>query len=160
MNTCSCHDRYTYIQTCLCPPACHHSSLHLLSKHTSPACVNVCRHRQQADSYDTLATKTTQYSARLLKKPDQCRAVAKASFLFATSAVHSENATFVDDQAVMNTSEDACCVGDEGSASQVAVRGVSLGREPKRVLECLQRSLKIADACKVQRLSACPHVCG
>ena len=31
------------------------------------------------DTYETLATKTTQYSAKLLKKPDQCRAVCRAS---------------------------------------------------------------------------------
>jgi vacuolar protein sorting-associated protein 35 len=64
------------------------------------------------DNYETLSTKTTQYSAKLLKKPDQCRAVARASYMFWSKA------------------------GDEPY------------RNPKRVLECLQRSLKIADACK------------
>ena len=64
------------------------------------------------DTYETLATKTTQYSAKLLKKPDQCRAVCRASYLFWSKA------------------------GEEPF------------RNAKRVLECLQRALKIADACK------------
>ena len=60
----------------------------------------------------TLA-QATQYCAKLLKKPDQCRAVARSSFLF------------------WNLHADEPC------------------RNAKRVLECLQRSLKIADACKM-----------
>jgi len=75
------------------------------------------------ETYDTLATKTTQYSARLLKKPDQCRAVTKAALLFAPNT------------ATLAT-EGSDCEGD----SQ---------REPRRVLECLQRALKIADSCKI-----------
>ena len=58
-----------------------------------------------------------QYSAKQLKKPDQSRAVAKASYLF------------------WPTSE----------AAEPLKNG-------KRVLECLQRSLKIADACKVSNM--------
>lgn len=64
------------------------------------------------DTYETLATKTTQYSAKLLKKPDQCRAVCRASYMFWSKA------------------------------------GEDPFRNAKRVLECLQRALKIADACK------------
>ena len=67
-----------------------------------------------SDNYETLATKATQYSARLMKKPDQCRAVCRASFMW----------------------------------SQPAGDGDGAPRDPKRVLECLQKSLKIADACK------------
>merc|ERR1712157_434772 len=55
------------------------------------------------DDYDALITKTTQYAAKLLKKPDQCRMVLLCSHLF------------------------------------------DKDNNP-RVLECLQRSLKIADA--------------
>jgi len=57
------------------------------------------------ENYDTIVTKCAQFSAKLYKKPDQCRAVAKCSHLF----------------------------WKEGYF------------EGKRVLECLQRSLKIAD---------------
>mmetsp|Transcript_15259 Transcript_15259/g.22918 ORF Transcript_15259/g.22918 Transcript_15259/m.22918 type:complete len:880 (-) Transcript_15259:6716-9355(-) len=63
--------------------------------------------------YDALVTKTTQYAAKMLKKPDQCRMVATASHLFWPSN------------------------NDESSSGH---------RDGRRVLECLQRSLKIADA--------------
>ena len=66
----------------------------------------------EKDHYEALSTQTVQHCAKLLKKPDQCRAVRAASYLFAGG-------------------------GDFAYAN------------PKRVLECLQRSLKIADACKV-----------
>ena len=95
-----------------------------------------------AESYGTLATKATQHSARLLKKPDQCRAVAKASFLFATSAVHAT--------AVKKPSGDD--EGDEAADGAADEADGASAREPKRVLECLQRSLKIADACKVAQM--------
>mmetsp|Transcript_19670 Transcript_19670/g.32780 ORF Transcript_19670/g.32780 Transcript_19670/m.32780 type:complete len:771 (+) Transcript_19670:13-2325(+) len=63
------------------------------------------------DQYETLAASAAQYSAKLLKKPDQSRAVCKSANLFWPVAEHCRN--------------------------------------PKRVLECLQKALKIADACKV-----------
>ena len=61
-----------------------------------------------SDNYDTVSTKTTQYAAKLLKKEDQCRMVAKCAHLFWTPAVNVDGA---------------------------------------RVLECLQRALKLADVC-------------
>jgi len=90
-----------------------------------------------AESYDTLATKTTQYSARLLKKPDQCRAVGKASLLFAAFKPATD--------VVASTEEGG---GEEEAGGDKGVQG----REPKRVLECLQKALKIADACKVSSM--------
>lgn len=62
------------------------------------------------ENYDTLSTKTCQYSAKLLKKPDQCRAAHTCSHLFWTPGTESH-------------------MNDD------------------RVLECLQRSLKLADQC-------------
>jgi len=59
------------------------------------------------ENYDTLITKTAQYSSKLLKKADQCRSVYACSHLFWTS--------------------------EEGY------------RDGKKVLECLQKSLKIAN---------------
>jgi len=73
-------------------------------------------HGFDEEHVETICTKATQYAARLLKKPDQCRAVCRASYMFWGS------------------------VGD------------SPYRDEKRVLECLQRSLKIADACKVSNM--------
>ncbi|GMH98622.1 hypothetical protein TrST_g10539 [Triparma strigata] len=67
----------------------------------------------EKDDYDALITKTTQYAAKLLKKPDQCRMVTLCSHLF-----------------FVGSAEDANHYHD-----------------PKRVLECLQRALKIADGC-------------
>jgi vacuolar protein sorting-associated protein 35 len=63
------------------------------------------------ESYDTLITKTAQHSSRLLKKPDQCIAVAMCSHLFFSS--DSEKSY----------------------------------KDSKRVLECLKKSMKVADSC-------------
>ena len=62
------------------------------------------------------------YSAKLLKKPDQCRAVCRASYMFWSPV------------------------------------GEAPYRNGKRVLECLQRSLKIADACKASNAHVGPFV--
>jgi len=61
------------------------------------------------DNYDTLITKSALHSSKLLKKPDQCRAVCYCSHLFWSAIKQNKNG--------------------------------------KRVLECLQKSLKIADTC-------------
>jgi len=61
------------------------------------------------ENYDTLITKTALYSSKLLKKPDQCRAIYMCSHLFWCPEKEYKNG--------------------------------------KRVLECLQKSLKIADTC-------------
>ncbi|KAK1749533.1 vacuolar protein sorting-associated protein 35 [Echria macrotheca] len=71
------------------------------------------------ENYDTLITKCAQHASKLLRKPDQCRAVYLASHLWwATPMVGSGEA------------EDA-----------------DLYRDGKRVLECLQRALRVADSC-------------
>jgi len=64
------------------------------------------------ENYDTLISKATQHSAKLLKKPDQCRAVYACAHLF--------------------------WPGDDKHPGH---------RDEKRVLACLQRSLKIANTC-------------
>ncbi|PGH23365.1 hypothetical protein AJ80_02618 [Polytolypa hystricis UAMH7299] len=71
------------------------------------------------ENYDTLITKCALHGSKLLKKPDQCRAVYLASHLWWAS----ENPLR----------------GDEDSKN--------LYRDGKRVLECLQRALRVADAC-------------
>lgn len=71
------------------------------------------------ENYDTLITKCAQHASKLLRKPDQCRAVYLASHLWwATPMVGS------------GEGEDA-----------------DLYRDGKRVLECLQRALRVADSC-------------
>ncbi|KAH6676936.1 vacuolar protein sorting-associated protein [Plectosphaerella plurivora] len=71
------------------------------------------------ENYDTLITKCAQHGSKLLRKPDQCRAVYLASHLWWATpvAANGEN--------------------DE----------TELYRDGKRVLECLQRALRVADSC-------------
>ncbi|KAJ6115810.1 hypothetical protein N7523_006227 [Penicillium sp. IBT 18751x] len=71
------------------------------------------------ENYDTLITKAALHGSKLLKKPDQCRAVYLASHLWWVV----ENPQRVDEDPQ------------------------SLYRDGKRVLECLQRALRVADAC-------------
>ncbi|KAI9796259.1 MAG: Vacuolar protein sorting-associated protein 35 [Piccolia ochrophora] len=71
------------------------------------------------ENYDTLITKCALHGSKLLKKPDQCRAVYLASHLWWAVEIAANG---------------------EGD-------GNLLYRDGKRVLECLQRALKVADAC-------------
>mmetsp|Transcript_34059 Transcript_34059/g.77665 ORF Transcript_34059/g.77665 Transcript_34059/m.77665 type:complete len:826 (+) Transcript_34059:54-2531(+) len=70
----------------------------------------------EAEHYDTAATKLTQYSARLLKKPMQCRAISVCASLFWCRAK----------------------------------------KDSKKVLECLQKCLKITLAIVESDASHCP----
>lgn len=72
------------------------------------------------ENYDTLVSKSAQYGSKLLKKPDQCRSVYIASHLWWAT-------------------ENALLGEEEGNTE--------LYRDDKRVLECLQRALRVADAC-------------
>ena len=65
------------------------------------------------DDYERLITKTAQFSAKILNKPDQCKLVALCAHLFYP-------------------------VGSGGDRKY---------SNPQRALECLQRCLKLADAC-------------
>lgn len=73
----------------------------------------ICRSLSKED-YDGLTMKASKYSAKMLKKPEQCEMVAMCAHLF---YVVGE-----DDETVVYSN-------------------------PQRCLECLQRSLKLADAC-------------
>lgn len=73
-----------------------------------------------SDSYDTLVSKCALYGSKLLKKPDQCRAVYLASHLWWA----------VEIPALGETEEET-----------------EFFRDGNRVLECLQRALRVADAC-------------
>jgi vacuolar protein sorting-associated protein 35 len=80
-----------------------------------------------AENYDTLTTKCALYANKLLKKPDQCLAIQLCAHLFWT------------------TPRDGSGVVAASTAADDTTP--SLHRDGKRVLECLQKSLKIADAC-------------
>ncbi|KAL2153551.1 hypothetical protein VTH82DRAFT_4706 [Thermothelomyces myriococcoides] len=71
------------------------------------------------ENYDTLITKCAQHASKLLRKPDQCRAVYLASHLWWATPIAANGETEETD----------------------------LYRDGKRVLECLQRSLRVADSC-------------
>lgn len=73
-----------------------------------------------ADNYDTLVSKCALYGSKLLKKPDQCRAVYYASHLWWAVEIPA--------------------LGEQEGVSEFF-------RDGKRVLECLQRALRVADAC-------------
>ena len=75
------------------------------------------------ENYDTLITKCALHGSKLLKKPDQCRAVCAASHLWWGTEVRGRN---------------------DGEAAEDPDK---LYRDGKRVLECLQRALRVADAC-------------
>ena len=85
------------------------------------------------ENNDTLTTKAAQYSAKLLKKPDQARMVFNCSHLF-----WSRQRAAASDAARGGADED-------GSDSP------PVGQNGKRALECLQRALKIADACMAEQ---------
>ncbi|OTA54367.1 vacuolar protein sorting-associated protein 35 [Hypoxylon sp. EC38] len=79
------------------------------------------------ENYDTLITKCALHGSKLLRKPDQCRAVYLASHLWWATPI-----------AAIDESDE----------------GVSfLYRDGKRVLECLQRALRVADSCMEQATS-------
>lgn len=71
-----------------------------------------CRSLSKED-YESLIMKTAQYSAKMLKKPEQCAMVAQCSHLFYVV----------------------------GEGNEVIYSNAQRG------LECLQRALKLADAC-------------
>ncbi|KAF7552426.1 hypothetical protein G7046_g7420 [Stylonectria norvegica] len=71
------------------------------------------------ENYDTLITKCAQHGSKLLRKPDQCRAVYLASHLWWAMPITTN-----------------------GESEET-----ELYRDGKRVLECLQRALRVADSC-------------
>jgi vacuolar protein sorting-associated protein 35 len=65
------------------------------------------------ENYESLITRTAQFAAKIVLKPEQCQLVALCAHLFYPA--------------------------DNGGQSKYS--------NPQRALECLQRSLKLADAC-------------
>lgn len=75
------------------------------------------------DNYDTLITKAALHGAKLLKKPHQAKAVMLASHLWWQTEVNG----------------------------RPDPKGKTLLRDGKRVLECLQKALRIANSCIDER---------
>ena len=95
-----------------------------------------CSDRFNRENFDTLITKAALHGSKLLKKPDQCRSVYLASHLWwaVEKAERPEG-------------------GKEVSSLHSSTITLPLKNSPqpyrdgKRVLECLQRALRVADAC-------------
>ncbi|KAJ3216747.1 Vacuolar protein sorting-associated protein 35 [Dinochytrium kinnereticum] len=81
------------------------------------------------ENYETLITKCTVHCSRLLKRVDQCRGVTLASHLFWAGV----------GQVVEG-------VTDEEAVRKLRDKGRVVYRDGKKVLECLQKALKVADS--------------
>lgn len=92
-------------------------------------------HSFSNENYDTLVSKATQHCAKLLKKVDQCRAVYNCAHLF---WFHFDEK---DRYKIAANEKD-----------KVRLERALSHRDDKRVLACLQRSLKIANACMGQQV--------
>ncbi|CUA71376.1 Vacuolar protein sorting-associated protein 35 [Rhizoctonia solani] len=79
------------------------------------------------DNYDTLITKAAVHGAKLLKKPHQATAVMLASHMWWQTDVEGAEA--------------------EGTTAGEDAEERKPRRDGKRVLECLQKSLRIASSC-------------
>jgi vacuolar protein sorting-associated protein 35 len=84
------------------------------------------------EDYDTLITKCALHGSKLLKKPDQCRAVYLASHLWWATEIRALNEESAKDVRFL--------------ALRRRVLTMQLYRDGKRVLECLQRALRVSDS--------------
>lgn len=95
--------------------------------------------------YEALTTKITLYGSKMLRKQDQCRTVYYcAHFWWWTEPIISEESP-----VVTETDLDQSGVEDKAKEGE----GHGLYHVPKRVLECLQKSLKTASVCLDPQLS-------
>jgi vacuolar protein sorting-associated protein 35 len=99
--------------------------------------LSCCNEKFSRENYDTLITKAALHGSKLLKKPDQCRAVYLASHLW--WAV--EKGERQDDQKEVSSFQ------SPNITKTTPLTTPQSYRDGKRVLECLQRALRVADAC-------------
>lgn len=92
------------------------------------------------ENYDTLITKCAQHGSKLLRKPDQCRAVYLASHLWWATPIQGNKET-------EETDVSGHCKTQWRMPDMEANHLMQLYRDGKRVLECLQRALRVADSC-------------
>lgn len=94
------------------------------------------------ENYDTLITKCALHGSKLLKKPDQCRAVYLASHLWWSVEKNAEES-----EESKENKEGKEVSGWYELDLKLRLTMKQLYRDGKRVLECLQRALRVADAC-------------
>lgn len=108
------------------------------------------------ENYENLITKLTLYGSKLLKKQDQCRAVYSCSHLWWWCELlieHGEKSPTVQPEAAKEKLAKENIQKDEDQSSRDREEAddeedeIELYRDAKRVLECLQKSLRVADSC-------------
>lgn len=106
-----------------------------------------------AEEFDKLITKTALYGSRLMKKTDQCRAIYNSSHLW--WIIKEEPEKEEEDEEVDAEDFEETQSGKRKHVEDTGINNsdeeepslqVTLKRDDKRVLECLQKSLRIADS--------------
>ncbi|KAG6916919.1 hypothetical protein DXG01_004680 [Tephrocybe rancida] len=95
------------------------------------------------DNYDTLITKAALHSAKLLKKSHQSTAVGLASHLWWQEAIQHADADGETIESEKKDVSEKAPVKEEGD--EVTAKSYPY-QDSKRVLECLQKSLRIANS--------------
>nr|CDI56463.1 related to vacuolar protein-sorting protein VPS35 [Melanopsichium pennsylvanicum 4] len=107
------------------------------------------------DNYDTLITKAALHGAKLLKKPHQAAAVMMASHLWWQTEVpgHPSGLATSISSATGNTAanKSVAASGSPSAGNNGKENKPILLKDGKRVLECLQKSLRIANSCIDER---------
>lgn len=96
------------------------------------------------DNYDTLITKCALHCTKLLKRVDQCRGVELCSHIFWKPIIENDYSQTENVNTENDNDNDKEGDAFTGFASDNEIHGVY--RNGKRVLECLQKALKIADS--------------
>ena len=112
-----------------------------------------------SEDYDTLVSKCLLHAARLLKRPDQCRAMTNCSCLYWHRELSWRELPLVEQVKPIEKSAELETLEEKTSAETEVVDGdkdedvpvelvpIELYCDSKKLLETLQRSLKIADSC-------------
>ncbi len=100
------------------------------------------------ENFDVLVTKTTKYAAKLLKKTDQCRMVSYCAHLFWPVGREKE-------QEKKNKTKEQDDTNTTGSCHTEQTWFIT--SDGNRVLECCQRSIKIADSMNQSSSSSSSH---
>ncbi|SPC63872.1 related to vacuolar protein-sorting protein VPS35 [Ustilago sp. UG-2017b] len=105
------------------------------------------------DNYDTLITKAALHGAKLLKKPHQAAAVMMASHLWWQTETPGHPSGLATNSSSATGNSVAAASGNTPptNGSNPKKNKPILLKDGKRVLECLQKSLRIANSCIDER---------
>lgn len=96
-----------------------------------------------SENYESLITKVTLYGSKLLKKQDQCRSIYYCAHLWwwCDLLIEGQSPTTL-------PAEEKSADGDGPESTETKEKEAPLlYRDAKRVLECLQKALRVADSC-------------